>query len=164
VTMLRHQDKSPEAFRTISEVSAELDLPQHILRFWESKFRAIKPIKRAGGRRYYRPDDLELLRGIRSLLCRDGLTIRDVQKIFREQGARYVACLGGARLSLVRSHLSPAHEFAALARKHAPLAGTERTRVQELMTELLAIKAELGAVRARAAAALETATNAGSLQ
>ncbi|MDP2619968.1 MAG: MerR family transcriptional regulator [Hyphomicrobiales bacterium] len=84
-------DKSPEAFRTISEVSEDLDLPQHVLRFWESKFSSIKPLKRGGGRRYYRPGDIDLLRGIRYLLYSEGFTIKGVQKILREQGVRHVA-------------------------------------------------------------------------
>lgn len=84
-------EKSPEAFRTISEVSEELDLPQHVLRFWESKFNSIKPLKRGGGRRYYRPGDVDLLRGIRFLLYSEGFTIKGVQKILREQGVRHVA-------------------------------------------------------------------------
>ena len=83
-------NKAPEAFRTISEVADELDLPQHVLRFWESRFREIKPMKRGGGRRYYRPDDVELLRGIRHLLYGEGYTIRGVQRILREQGAEFV--------------------------------------------------------------------------
>jgi DNA-binding transcriptional MerR regulator len=82
--------KAPDAFRTISEVADELDLPQHVLRFWESRFREIKPMKRGGGRRYYRPDDVELLRGIRHLLYGEGYTIRGVQRILREQGAKFV--------------------------------------------------------------------------
>jgi DNA-binding transcriptional MerR regulator len=82
--------KAPDAFRTISEVADELDLPQHVLRFWESRFRDIKPMKRGGGRRYYRPDDVELLRGIRHLLYGEGYTIRGVQRILREQGAKFV--------------------------------------------------------------------------
>jgi DNA-binding transcriptional MerR regulator len=86
--------KSAEAFRTISEVAAELDVPQHVLRFWEGRFAQIKPIKRAGGRRFYRPDDVDLLRGIRSLLYVDGLTIRGVQKILKERGLRHVAMIG----------------------------------------------------------------------
>src|SRR3954463_3094755 len=93
--------KSPEAFRTISEVAAELDLPQHVLRFWETKFAPVRPLKRGGGRRYYRPDDLDLLRGIRSLLYRDGLTIKGVQKILREQGPRYVMEIGRDEATLV---------------------------------------------------------------
>src|SRR5690606_29402794 len=78
--------KSAEAFRTISEVAEELDVPKHVLRFWEQKFPQIKPMKRGGGRRYYRPEDLELLRGIRHLLHLEGYTIRGVQKILRVQG------------------------------------------------------------------------------
>ena len=87
-------EKSPEAFRTISEVASELSVPQHVLRFWESKFPQIKPMKRGGGRRYYRPQDLNLLRGIRHLLYGDGFTIRGVQKVLREQGVRFVVDCG----------------------------------------------------------------------
>ena len=83
-------DKAPDAFRTISEVADDLDLPQHVLRFWESRFREIKPMKRGGGRRYYRPDDIDLLRGIRHLLYGEGYTIRGVQRILREQGIKFV--------------------------------------------------------------------------
>lgn len=83
-------DKAPDAFRTISEVADELDTPQHVLRFWESRFSHIKPMKRAGGRRYYRPDDVDLLRGIRHLLYGEGYTIRGVQRILREQGPKFV--------------------------------------------------------------------------
>jgi DNA-binding transcriptional MerR regulator len=83
-------DKAPEAFRTISEVADDLDVPQHVLRFWESRFPQIRPMKRGGGRRYYRPDDIDLLRGIRHLLYGQGYTIRGVQRILREQGPRFV--------------------------------------------------------------------------
>jgi DNA-binding transcriptional MerR regulator len=83
-------DKAPDAFRTISEVADDLDVPQHVLRFWESRFPQIKPMKRAGGRRYYRPDDVDLLRGIRHLLYGEGYTIRGVQRILREQGPKFV--------------------------------------------------------------------------
>ena len=86
-------DKSPDAFRTISEVSDWLETPAHVLRFWESRFTQLKPVKRAGGRRYYRPGDMALLGGIKKLLHDDGLTIRGVQKILREQGVRYVVTL-----------------------------------------------------------------------
>ncbi|MEE3100985.1 MAG: MerR family transcriptional regulator, partial [Pseudomonadota bacterium] len=91
-------DKSPAAFRTISEVSETLDVPAHVLRFWESKFPAVKPVKRGGGRRYYRPEDVTLLVGIRELLYEDGLTIKGVQKIFREKGARHVTRRGADHL------------------------------------------------------------------
>lgn len=86
-------EKSPEAFRTISEVADFLDTPAHVLRFWESRFPQIRPVKRAGGRRYYRPADVALLSGIKRLLHDEGMTIRGVQKILREQGIRYVASL-----------------------------------------------------------------------
>jgi DNA-binding transcriptional MerR regulator len=79
-------DKAPDAFRTISEVAADLDIPQHVLRFWETRFAQIKPMKRSGGRRYYRPDDVDLLKGIRRLLYGEGYTIRGVQRILKEHG------------------------------------------------------------------------------
>ncbi|AWI83370.1 MerR family transcriptional regulator [Alloyangia pacifica] len=83
--------KSRDAFRTISEVAELLDTPAHVLRFWETKFTQVKPVKRAGGRRYYRPNDVALLAGIRQLLHDDGLTIKGVQKVLREQGVKHVA-------------------------------------------------------------------------
>ena len=79
-------DKSPDAFRTISEVSTDLGVPQHVLRFWELKFPQLKPLKRAGNRRYYRPGDLRLLERIRDLLYREGYTIKGVQKLLRQPG------------------------------------------------------------------------------
>ena len=88
-------DKGPDAFRTISEVADHLETPAHVLRFWESRFPQIRPVKRAGGRRYYRPADVALLTGIKRLLHDEGLTIRGVQKILREQGVRHVAGLSG---------------------------------------------------------------------
>ena len=91
--------KGPDAFRTISEVAGELNLPQHVLRFWETRFTHIKPLKRGGGRRYYRPDDVELLRGIRHLLYGEGYTIRGVQRILKEQGARFVIAAGRGELT-----------------------------------------------------------------
>ena len=86
--------KSRDAFRTISEVSAALDTPTHVLRFWESKFSQIKPVKRAGGRRYYRPDDIALLSGIKTLLHDQGMTIKGAQKLLREQGVKHVMSVG----------------------------------------------------------------------
>lgn len=88
-------EKSAEAYRTISEVAQDLDLPQHVLRFWETRFVQIKPLKRGGGRRYYRPEDIDLLRAIRHLLYGEGYTIKGVQKILKEQGARAIAAAYG---------------------------------------------------------------------
>jgi DNA-binding transcriptional MerR regulator len=93
-------NKSPDAFRTISEVAEDLDLPQHVLRFWETRFREIKPLKRGGGRRYYRPDDIELLRGIKHLLYDEGYTIRGLQRILKEQGTRFVVGVGRGEVSV----------------------------------------------------------------
>jgi DNA-binding transcriptional MerR regulator len=94
-------DKAPDAFRTISEVAQDLDIPQHVLRFWETRFSQIKPMKRSGGRRYYRPDDVDLLKGIRRLLYGEGYTIRGVQRILKEHGIKSVQNLadGSAAVS-----------------------------------------------------------------
>ncbi len=92
-------EKSVDAFRTISEAAEELDVPQHVLRFWETRFSQIRPMKRGGGRRYYRPEDMDLLRAIRSLLYGEGYTIRGVQRLLKERGVRAVMALpkaGGA--------------------------------------------------------------------
>ena len=108
-------DKSPDAFRTISEVADLLGTPAHVLRFWESRFPQIRPVKRAGGRRYYRPADVLLLTGIKGLLHDQGMTIRGVQKILREQGVRHVAALSGTPLPEVLPEDSAADLEQALA-------------------------------------------------
>ena len=90
-------EKSPEAFRTIREVAEAMDLPQHVLRFWETRFPQIRPMKRAGGRRYYRPDDVERLRVIKRLLYDEGYTIKGVQRLFKEQGVQNLAAASDAR-------------------------------------------------------------------
>jgi DNA-binding transcriptional MerR regulator len=113
-------DKSPDAFRTISEVADHLDTPAHVLRFWESRFSQIKPVKRAGGRRYYRPSDVALLTGIKRLLHDEGLTIRGVQKILRDHGVRQVAGLTDDSVSLDDLSItaaSPADEAAVVAQE-----------------------------------------------
>ena len=104
--------KAPDAFRTISEVAEDLDLPQHVLRFWESRFNQIKPMKRGGGRRYYRPEDVELLRGIRLLLYSEGFTIRGVQRLLKEKGVAYVASVGqsGSADAIAAPDREPAFE------------------------------------------------------
>jgi DNA-binding transcriptional MerR regulator len=100
-------DKSPDAFRTISEVAEVLETPAHVLRFWESRFPQIRPVKRAGGRRYYRPSDVALLTGIKRLLHDEGLTIRGVQKILRDHGVRHVAGLQDDTVSVADLGLLP---------------------------------------------------------
>ena len=106
-------DKAPDAFRTISEVADDLDIPQHVLRFWETRFTQIKPMKRSGGRRYYRPDDVDLLRGIRRLLYGEGYTIRGVQRILKENGIKAVQ-------GLVDGAAAPAFSAPGAAAKRAP--------------------------------------------
>src|SRR5690349_16402049 len=93
-------DKSPDAFRTISEVAEELDLPQHVLRFWETGYAQIRPLNRGGGRRYYRPGDVDLLKRIRHLLYGEGYTIRGVQRILKSEGLRFVQSVGRGEQSV----------------------------------------------------------------
>jgi len=158
--------KSPEAFRTISEVSVDLEVPQHVLRFWESRFAQVKPVKRAGGRRYYRPEDVDLLRGIRALLYAEGLTIKGVQKVLRDRGHRYVAEIGRGEVG----HLAPADArtgrreerpgpasspaLVALARVQAAVEGANldearRVKLELLLAELLQMKGRLRAALSR---------------
>lgn len=113
-------EKSAEAFRTISEVADELQIPKHVLRFWEGKFVQIKPMKRGGGRRYYRPEDVELLRGIRRLLHDEGYTIKGVQKVMRQSGVEFVKQYGQ---ELDLTNLTPVS--AALGVEPAPVARTK---------------------------------------
>lgn len=144
--------KSPEAFRTISEVASELDVPQHVLRFWESRFAQVRPTKRAGGRRYYRPEDVDLLRGIRTLLYHDGYTIKGVQKLLREKGVRYVAELGRES---VRDILPVPPERAQRIEQQVrsviqfeprdTLAEEEREKLEILLAELVQLKARMRA-------------------
>jgi len=164
--------KSPEAFRTISEVSTELDLPQHVLRFWEGRFAQVKPVKRAGGRRYYRPEDVDLLRGIRTLLYGEGFTIKGVQKILRERGLRHVAEIGrlqapepverrpvarpretadcettDSQLPLLASNVIPLERTAPVR----GLDAAEAERLEMLLRELLALRGRLQRAMRRAA-------------
>jgi DNA-binding transcriptional MerR regulator len=100
-------EKAPEAFRTISEAAEELDVPQHVLRFWETRFAQIKPMKRAGGRRYYRPADVGLLKGIRALLYGEGYTIRGVQRILKEEGVGQVSAVGRGEITTRKREIDP---------------------------------------------------------
>ena len=146
-------NKSPDAFRTISEVAQELDLPQHVLRFWETRFNQIKPMKRGGGRRYYRPDDVELLKGIRYLLYTEGYTIKGVQKILKEHGNKFVASASEGGLSLAPEDAAPGQtavpvaEVVAQAPKAEKNTSNDKVQLQAALTELLECKRLLDQVR-----------------
>lgn len=127
--------KSDAAFRTISEVAGDLEVPQHVLRFWETKFTQVKPLKRGGGRRYYRPEDVVLLKRIRSLLYTDGMTIRGVQKMLREGGSK--ALTGEAAAPAVLPLIIES------APETAPLPG--RDDLSAILVELTEMRDELRA-------------------
>jgi DNA-binding transcriptional MerR regulator len=103
-------EKSPDAFRTISEVADDLNLPQHVLRFWETRFPQIKPMKRGGGRRYYRPDDVDLLKGIRHLLYDHGYTIKGVQKLLKANGNRFVTAIASGDMATMEAIMAASGE------------------------------------------------------
>ena len=126
--------KGRDAFRTISEVADELDLPQHVLRFWESKFNQIKPLKRGGNRRYYRPDDVVLLTAIKKLLHSDGYTIKGVQKLFKAQGLK-------ATIEQVVSGGSPVTDTESTATSVTPT--VDMTRVSSALTRLRNLRSKL---------------------
>jgi DNA-binding transcriptional MerR regulator len=146
-------EKSPDAFRTISEAAEELDLPQHVLRFWETRFSNIKPLKRGGGRRYYRPEDVLLLKGIRHLLYDQGFTIKGVQRILKDQGIRYVIGVGEGRLmepiaqpptdedsDTVRSALATSEAQIAGPASGKQLDQADRAKLADVLRELLDCK------------------------
>jgi DNA-binding transcriptional MerR regulator len=148
--------KSPEAFRTISEVAAELELPQHVLRFWETRFAAVRPLKRSGGRRYYRPEDVALLRRIRDLLREKGYTIKGVQKLLRHGGERPASDNVGANETTVEAEIRSESEFsegpdgnAVTPIGHAHSADEAGTSMisPDLREELAAVLAELEELR-----------------
>ena len=127
--------KGPDAFRTISEAADELNVPQHVLRFWETKFGFIKPMKRAGGRRFYRPSDIAVLRGVRRLLHDEGMTIKGVQKLHREQGVRRLVSAGeGGGAAAAEAPASPAGGSAGLVAALQELEAAKR-RLDELLEE-----------------------------
>jgi DNA-binding transcriptional MerR regulator len=128
--------KGPEAFRTISEAAEELGVPQHVLRFWETRFSFIRPMKRAGGRRFYRPQDITVLRGVRTLLHDEGYTIKGVQRLHKEQGmARLVAAANGAA---AHADSVPAADYDA-----ASLSDGDRARLTHALGDLESAKARL---------------------
>ena len=149
-------EKSPEAYRTIREVADSLDLPQHVLRFWETRFPQIRPLKRAGGRRYYRPDDIERLRIIKRLLYGEGYTIKGVQKLFKEQG---VQALSAVALSPVGPSEEPASAAEPLAwaqekpgapEIHPRIADDELAALREALAEIMEAQRILAHVSAPA--------------
>ena len=131
-------DKAPDAFRTISEAAEDLDLPQHVLRFWETRFTQIKPLKRGGGRRYYRPDDVEFLRGLKHLLHAERYTIKGVQKIIKEQGIKAVqSAWKDAPVAAAPVKASVAAPVMAMSAPSAPLPASARARLEAALAELL---------------------------
>jgi DNA-binding transcriptional MerR regulator len=148
-------DKAPDAFRTISEVAEELDIPQHVLRFWETRFSQIKPMKRSGGRRYYRPDDVDLLKGIRRLLYGEGYTIRGVQRILKEHGIKSVQAVADETSAVSFNAIDPdedgilapfakgragAAQPAAAAAPPPRVAPADRERLQRVLQDLVAAR------------------------
>ncbi len=138
--------KSPDAFRTISEAAEEIGVPQHVLRFWETKFSFIRPMKRAGGRRFYRPQDIQVLRGVRVLLHDEGYTIKGVQRLHKEQGVRRLAAAG----ETARSEGAVIEAFPAEPAYDEPAASTvDRGQLMALREELLEAKFRLDQVLQR---------------
>ena len=144
--------KSAAAFRTISEVSGELDVPQHVLRFWETKFSQVRPLKRGGGRRYYRPEDIVLLRRIRDLLYRDGYTIKGVQRLLRDGLSKPTGGQGKTDAGDAERRTAMAAAAAGEARANghsagAALSGEAREELSSILDELLEARASLQKVR-----------------
>lgn len=146
--MARSRDggKSAAAFRTISEVSEELDVPQHVLRFWETKFSQVKPLKRGGGRRYYRPEDIELLRRIRALLYSDGYTIKGVQKLLREGGGRGARAATPERTAAEKTSSAAKARPGAQGDRPAGLSSNQRARLEGLRRDLRSLRESLRAL------------------
>ena len=140
--------KSPNAFRTISEAAEEVGAPQHVLRFWETKFSFVAPLKRAGGRRFYRPQDIVLLKAVRRLLHDEGLTIKGVQRLHKEQGLRKLAVWGDPD-GLVA--LEPDEAPAPVQAAAAPRTGGSSVRLRQALAELEGARARLEAVLSRTA-------------
>ncbi len=153
--------KAPDAFRTISEVAEELDLPQHVLRFWETRFRQIHPMKRGGGRRYYRPEDVDLLRGIRLLLYGEGFTIKGVQRHLKEKGTGFVIAvgqtgsvetvtldeIGGDVDGRAAPGLPPADASGRSAPANAGLAKSQQRKLENALSQLMEAKRLLDSTR-----------------
>ncbi len=134
-------NKSNQAFRTISEVSNELEVPAHVLRFWETKFPQIKPMKRGGGRRYYRPEDISLLKGVQSMLHVDGYSIKGVQKALREHGVK--AVLDRDENVSVTTTIAAAEITAIEPSGGVTISAAERQKLQAVLDSLIVLRAEL---------------------
>jgi len=139
--------KSPSAFRTISEVATDLEVPQHVLRFWESKFQQIRPLKRGGGRRYYRPEDVNLISSIKDLLYNQGLTIRGVQKLLKENGrsipsARSMVVDPHAQNSVaqVQALANGGSTLSAQAQSQRSLSPEKRREIESVLSELKSLR------------------------
>jgi len=146
--------KSQQAFRTISEVSTELEVPAHVLRFWKTKFPQIKPMKRGGGRRYYRPEDISLLKGVRAMLHVDGYSIKGVQKALREQGVRAISERSDDVVVAATENAQPDITPATANGSDAPkaISSSEREELQAVLDALVALRAELVAEDVRKSA------------
>ena len=136
-------NKSPEAFRTISEVSEDLSLPQHVLRFWETKFVQIKPIKRGGGRRYYRPVDVKLLKGIKNLLYNDGYTIRGVQKVIKQNGTKNIFANENKNNNFTDKENDNIEQSNYSNVSHSNLSETKRKKLMNVMNDLVSLRKKL---------------------
>jgi Predicted transcriptional regulators len=136
-------NKSPEAFRTISEVSKDLSLPQHVLRFWETKFAQIKPIKRGGGRRYYRPEDVKLLKGIKNLLYNDGYTIRGVQKVIKQNGTKNILLKNDVNNLFTETEKNNNEHQDQLSVSQYKLSETKRKKLMNVMNDLVSLRKKL---------------------
>jgi len=139
--------KSDKAFRTISEVSKELDVPAHVLRFWETKFPQVKPMKRGGGRRYYRPEDVSLLRGVREMLHVDGFSIKGVQKALKEQGVKAIAERSeGVPVTTLAQQEVPIEAALSAAERAdgaVPMSTADRKALRKALDALIALRGSL---------------------
>ncbi len=139
--------KSPNAFRTISEAAEAVGAPQHVLRFWETKFPFVAPVKRAGGRRFYRPQDIVVLKAIRRLLHDEGLTIKGVQRLHKEQGLARLAAYGDPDAAFAMD-AEPGAPPAAVVETSAPAPSRSDAELRSILADLESARARLDAVLA----------------
>jgi DNA-binding transcriptional MerR regulator len=137
--------KGPNAFRTISEAAEEIGVPQHVLRFWETRFSFIRPMKRAGGRRFYRPQDVAVLKGVKALLYSRGFKIEGVQRLYREQGLKHLLAAGGQDADAVAFTADDFHDNEAPGLSAAPISDAGRKRLRAVLKSIEAAKATLEA-------------------